>query len=81
MDHSIGEAERQRRRTERARKGGEATLAKHGADHYRRIGQLGGRPTFWESLARARLNDAENRNSRPKLGRPRATPPSGGSGD
>ena len=68
---------RQQRRTERARKGGLATKAKYGHDHYVRIGRLGGRPTFWEALAKAKAREAEIDSKRVKPGRPRKAPPSG----
>lgn len=77
MDHSVDEAEHRRRLTDRARKGGHATKAKYGSEHYRRIGAMGGRPTFWESLAKAQARDAENKHSGPKPGRSRTSPPAG----
>ena len=68
---------RQQRRTERARKGGLATKAKYGHDHYVRIGKLGGRPTFWAALAKANARQAELDAKRVKPGRPRNAPPHG----
>lgn len=40
--------------TERNRKGGRATSDKYDHDHYARMGELGGRPTFHESVRRAK---------------------------
>ena len=68
---------RQQRRTERARKGGLATKAKYGPGHYVRIGSLGGRPSFWEALAKAKAREAEVTSMRVKPGRPRNAPPAG----
>ena len=68
---------RQDRRTERARKGGLGTKAKYGHDHYVKIGKLGGRPTFWESLAKAKAREADIHSKGVKPGRPRNAPPSG----
>ena len=70
-------ARRQRSRTERARKGGTATMARYGREHYVRIGRLGGRPTFHEAVAktRARENEVESRGT--GTGRPRNAPPEG----
>ena len=68
---------RQQRRTERARKGGLSTKAKYGHDHYVRIGSLGGRPTFWEALAKAKAREAAVTSMRVKPGRPRKAPPTG----
>ena len=68
-------AKKQRRRTERARKGGLATLAKHGREHYARIGRLGGRPNFKQALEKAQAREAEARRAKP--GRPQKAPPSG----
>ena len=68
---------RQHRRSERARKGGLAVKAKYGHDHYVRIGSLGGRPTFWEALAKATAREAEVTSMRVKPGRPRKAPPAG----
>ncbi len=68
---------RQQRRTERARKGGLATKAKYGHDHYIRIGKQGGRPTWQEALAKAKARPAELDAQRVKPGRPREAPPAG----
>ena len=68
---------RQQRRTERARKGGLATKAKYGHDHYVHIGSLGGRPTFWQALAKAKAREAEAQSKGVKPGRPRNAPPAG----
>ncbi len=70
-------ARRQRNRTERARKGGLATMAKYGREHYARIGKLGGRPTFHEAVAKARAREAEVQSKRTMPGRPRRAPPAG----
>ena len=77
MDYSVDEAERRRRRTDRARKGGQALLDKYGREHFSRMGRRGGRPTFWQSLDNARAQGAEDRDSRPKPGRPRTSQPAG----
>ena len=61
----------QQRRIERARKGGLALKAKYGRDHFVRMGKLGGRPTFWEALEKARQREAEIRANKVKPGRPR----------
>ena len=53
MKPLVSEAERKRRRVERARAGGLALKAKYGRDHFVRIGTLGGRPTWPEALAKA----------------------------
>ena len=45
--------------TRRNRKGGLALLAKRGLEHYAEMGRKGGRPTFEESLTRARLKAGE----------------------
>ncbi len=68
-------AKRQERRTERARKGGLATMAKHGREHYARIGKLGGRPAFHEATAKAKAREAEVQSKKAKPGRPRKAPP------
>ena len=70
-------AKRQQRRTEHARKGGLATRARHGQEHYARIGKLGGRPTFHEALAKARTREAEAQSKGVGPGRPRKAPPTG----
>ena len=36
-------------------KAGKANVARHGLEHMRRIGRLGGRPTWQEELRKARL--------------------------
>ena len=70
-------AKRQQNRTERARKGGLATKARYGREHYVRIGKLGGRPTFHEAVAKARAREAEVQSKRTMPGRPRRAPPAG----
>ena len=70
-------AKRQQSRTERARKGGTATMARYGREHYVRIGKLGGRPTFHEAVAKARAREAEVQSKRTMPGRPRKAPPAG----
>ena len=70
-------AKRQQRRTERARKGGTATMARYGREHYVRIGRLGGRPTFHEAVAKARAREAEVKSRGTGPGRPRNAPPTG----
>ena len=70
-------AKRQQSRIERARKGGLATKAKYGREHYVRIGKLGGRPTFHEAVAKARARETEVQSKRTMPGRPRSAPPAG----
>ena len=67
MDHSMSDSERRRRRTERARKGGRSLLERYGREHFAAMGRKGGRPTFWESLAKAEKRAAA---TRVKPGRP-----------
>jgi len=40
-------------RAENGRKGGLATLQRHGTQHFQKAGRLGGRPSFQEALTRA----------------------------
>ena len=68
---------RRQRRIDKARKGGLATKAKYGHDHYVRIGSRGGRPTFWEALAKAKAHEAAIASMRVKPGRPRKSPTCG----
>ena len=70
-------SKRKQRRVEKARKGGLATLAKYGPEHYSAIGKLGGRPTWEEALAKAKAHEAEVRSRGVKPGRSRLAPPSG----
>ena len=63
---SISEAERQRR-INRSRKGGLATKAKYGREHFVRLGKMGGRPTWEEALDKARAQAAARK---PRRGRP-----------
>lgn len=52
----LSKEERHRRLTERARKGGLALLAKRGKEHFVQMGRRGGRPTWRDSLAKARAS-------------------------
>ena len=70
-------AKRQQCRTEHARKGGLATKVRYGREHYVRIGQLGGRPTFHESVAKAKERELEVQSRGVGPGRPRKAPPAG----
>ena len=70
-------AKRQQCRTEHARKGGLATKVRYGREHYVRIGQLGGRPTFHESVAKAKEREPEVQSRGVGPGRPRKAPPAG----
>ena len=66
---------RRQRRIERARKGGLATKAKYGHDYYIRIGKLGGRPSFWKALAKAKAREVYIGLKGAQPGRPRKAPP------
>ena len=59
MAQPVDEVERYRRRIERSRKGGLALKAKYGRDHFVRMGQLGGRPTWQEELEQSRARESE----------------------
>ena len=65
------EAKRKQRRVERARKGGLATKAKYGREHFVALGKLGGRPTWQEALAKAKAHEAEVNSKGRGPGRPR----------
>ena len=56
--------DRKRRRIERARKGGLGLLAKRGGEHFVQMGKLGGRPTWQDSLEKAKssLGQTNKRN-------------------
>ena len=41
MDHSMSDSEHQRRRTERARKGGRSLLERYGREHFAAMGRRG----------------------------------------
>ena len=68
---------RRQRRVEKARKGGLALKAKYGRDHFVQIGKLGGRPTFWEDLAKRKARTAAIREGIVGPGRPRNAVPLG----
>ena len=70
--------EGQQRRIERARKGGLATKAKYGREHYSALGKLGGRPTWQEALEKAKALEVELQSHRGKPGRPRTSHPATG---
>ena len=71
------EAKRKQRRIEKARKAGLATFAKYGPEHYSVLGKMGGRPTFEESIARAKAREAEAKSKSRGPGRPHLSPPEG----
>ena len=77
MRASATEARRQRR-TERARKGGLATLEKYGVEHYRRIGRLGGRSTWQQELAKVGAEESGRKATSARPGRPRNARPYAG---
>ena len=70
--------ERHQRRVEKARKAGLALKAKYGHEHFVRIGKLGGRPTFWESLAKEKARQAAIQERIVGPGRPRNASPGRG---
>ena len=71
------ETAKKQRLIERATKGGNALKEKYGLEHFARIGKLGGRPTFWESLEKARTREIGVRANGVKPGRPRNAHPLG----
>ena len=53
------EGQRKRKLIERARKGGLGLLAKRGREHFVQMGKLGGRPTWQQSLEKAKASPVQ----------------------